>query len=58
MKCLYCGEPLKFKLGWGWLHPDGDLYKTFVDEDGKVRDDHCADPIPDDAPTYEEADRE
>lgn len=54
MKCLWCGERLQFKAGKGWLHPNGELYKTFVGDDGETRDDHCVFAIPDDAPTYEE----
>lgn len=54
MHCLWCDERLTFKAGKGWLHPDGELYKTFVGEDGVERDDHCADPIPDDAPSVGE----
>lgn len=54
MKCLWCGEQLRYERGKGYLHLDGQLYKTFVGEDGEVRDDHCARPIPDDAPTYAE----
>ncbi len=57
MKCLWCGEQLTFKSGKGWLHPDGELIKTFVGADGKERDDHCAYHIPDDAPTFEEEGR-
>jgi len=47
--CLWCAEPLKFVVGKGWLHEDGELYKTFVGADGKVRDDHCAFPTTDQA---------
>lgn len=54
MKCLWCGERLKFVAGKGWLHQDGQVYKTFVGPDGVQRDDHCAFSIPDDAPTHEE----
>lgn len=28
MKCLWCGEELKFVRGKGWVHQDGKLYKT------------------------------
>ena len=28
IECLWCGEPLKFVLGKGWVHQDGQLYKT------------------------------
>ena len=58
MKCLWCGEFLQFEAGRGWLHLDGQLYKTFVGEDGETRDDHCVIPIPDDALTWEEAEGE
>ena len=36
--CVWCGEELKFELGRGWVHMDGQLYKKRPD--GK--DDHCA----------------
>lgn len=45
--CLWCAEELKYVPGKGWLHPNGELYKTFVGADGKVRDDHCAFPTDD-----------
>ena len=47
--CLWCAQELRFVPGKGWLHPDGQLYQTFVGEDGKVRDDHCAHPTNDQA---------
>jgi len=28
MKCKWCGEELKFIRGKGWVHQDGELYKT------------------------------
>lgn len=28
MRCNWCGEELKFERGRGWLHPNGELYKT------------------------------
>lgn len=54
MKCLWCGERLKFEVGRGWVHSDGQLFKTFVGEDGETRDDHCAFSIPDNAPIVAE----
>lgn len=54
MKCLWCGEQLKCVPGKGYVHLDGQVYKTFVGEDGVERDDHCAFSIPDDAPTHAE----
>ena len=47
--CLWCAQELKFVPGKGWLHPDGQLYQTFVGKDGKVRDDHCVLPTDDQA---------
>ena len=25
--CLWCGEPLRFEAGRGWIHQNGELYK-------------------------------
>ena len=33
-RCLWCGEPLRFIPGKGWVHQDGKLYK-------EVRRQHC-----------------
>jgi hypothetical protein len=48
MKCHWCGEPLTFVRGRGWLHPDGRLYKTRLDYPlicyrcrGKLTDGYC-----------------
>lgn len=30
-KCLWCGEPLRFISGKGWVHLDGRIYKTRFD---------------------------
>jgi hypothetical protein len=40
--CVWCGEPLKFEVGRGWFHQDGQLYQRRMDPDGVERDDHCA----------------
>jgi len=45
--CLWCAQELKYVPGKGWLHPNGQLYETFIGADGKVRDDHCAFPTDD-----------
>jgi len=29
--CIWCGEPLKFIMGRGWVHPEGGLYKMRCD---------------------------
>jgi hypothetical protein len=47
MRCRWCGEPLRFERGRGWVHGDGKVYKTRVDADGIERDDHVAFPVPD-----------
>jgi len=50
MICLWCREELTFVWGKGWVHPDGNLYKSYIGPDGVKRDDHCARPVPDDTP--------
>ncbi len=30
MICKWCGEPLQFKRGNGWVHQDGKAYKTYM----------------------------
>ena len=47
LTCLWCGESLKFELGRGWVHLDGELYRTkaiFTERypEGVIVDDHCA----------------
>lgn len=37
MKCVWCGEELKFDKKKGWVHQDGEIYKQRPDG----RDDHC-----------------
>jgi len=44
MRCLYCGEELKFVEGKGWVHQNGKLYKTKI-VNGQEVDDHCARPL-------------
>jgi len=43
-RCAWCELPLRFELGRGWVHIDGKLYRTRIDDDGVERDDHCASP--------------
>lgn len=45
--CVWCGEELKFIQGKGWVHLNGELYKTKIKKterhpEGEVVDDHCA----------------
>ena len=54
MKCFWCGERLKFETGKGWLHLDGQVYKTVVRGGGATRDFHYIWAVPDDVPTYKE----
>mgnify|MGYP001570325284 FL=1 len=42
-RCVWCREPLVHRPGEPWVHEaTGRLYLTFVDADGRERDDHCA----------------
>ncbi len=41
-KCVWCKEPLQFKVGKGWVHTDGSFRRTRIDADGVERDDHAA----------------
>jgi len=50
MICLWCGEPLTFERGKGWMHPDGKVLKSYIGRDGLERDDHCSRPVPDGTP--------
>jgi hypothetical protein len=45
--CVWCGEPLHYVSGLGWLHEDGQLskqriIKTERHPEGELVDDHCA----------------
>ena len=45
LKCLYCGEELRFERGRGYVHQDGSLYKQRQDpRTGDMVDDHVATP--------------
>jgi len=39
--CMWCEEELRFEPGRGWVHLNGQMYKTLI-VDGVERDDHCA----------------
>ena len=39
--CVWCEKELRFDSAKGWVHLDGQLYKTVI-IDGVERDDHCA----------------
>jgi hypothetical protein len=44
--CVWCGEPLRFERGRGWVHQDGSVYKQRIEKterhpEGELVDDHC-----------------
>ena len=42
VSCVWCKQPLRWEPGKGYVHMDGKLYATRIDDDGVERDDHCA----------------